>query len=72
AAAAARAAAFAAEPDARTAADAAEAASLFSPAAWREATAILDEALGVGRQAPPLTPEAAGARMAAARSGVAA
>ncbi|GJE01309.1 hypothetical protein [Methylobacterium isbiliense] len=72
AAAAARAATFAAEPDARTAADAAEAASLFSPAAWREATAILDEALGVGRQAPPLTPEAAGARMAAARSGVAA
>ncbi|TNC07566.1 hypothetical protein FF100_31845 [Methylobacterium terricola] len=67
AAAAARAALFAAEIDARTAADAAEAAALFWPGAWAEAVAILDEALGIGRQAPPLGLEEAEFRLEAAK-----
>ncbi|ACA18858.1 conserved hypothetical protein [Methylobacterium sp. 4-46] len=69
AAAACRAATFAAEIDARSAADAAEAAALFSPDSWAEAVAILDEALGIGRQAPALPVEVARDRMAAARAG---
>ncbi|ACL59983.1 hypothetical protein [Methylobacterium nodulans] len=69
AAAACRAATFAAEIDARSAADAAEAAALFSPAVWPEAVAILDEALRLGRQAPPLALETARERMVAARAG---
>ncbi|MCF4127735.1 hypothetical protein [Methylobacterium sp. SyP6R] len=70
AAAAARAALFAAEIDARTAADAVEAAALFWPGAWAEAVAILDEALGLGRQAPSLAAEEAGMRMEAAKAGL--
>ncbi|TGE01774.1 hypothetical protein [Methylobacterium nonmethylotrophicum] len=68
AAAAARTAIFAAEIDARTAADAAEAAALFWPGAWAEAVAILDEALGIGQQAPALVPDEAGLRMDAAKA----
>ncbi|KMO12925.1 hypothetical protein [Methylobacterium platani] len=68
AAAAARAALFSAEIDARTAADAAEAAALFWPGAWAEAVAILDEGLGIGRQAPALGPEEAGMRLEAAKA----
>ncbi|MFE1598521.1 hypothetical protein [Methylobacterium sp. ID0610] len=71
AAAACRAATFAAETDARAAADAAEAAALFSPAVWAEAVAILDEALAIGRQAPPLAVETARRRMDEARAGIA-
>jgi len=67
AAAAARTAIFAAEIDPRTAADAAEAAALFWPGAWAEAAAILDEAMGIGRQAPALAPGEAGMRMDAAK-----
>ncbi|MGY2047613.1 hypothetical protein [Methylobacterium sp. JK268] len=72
AAAACRAATFAAETDARTAADAAEAAALFSPAIWPEAVAILDEALAIGRQAPEVPLVTARARLAAAREAAAA
>ena len=68
AAAAARAALFAAEIDARTAADAAEAAALFWPGAWAEAVTILDEAACLGRQAPALAPEEAGMRLEAAKT----
>ncbi|MEH3148485.1 MAG: hypothetical protein PGN34_24895 [Methylobacterium frigidaeris] len=73
AAAAGRAATFAAVSidDARTAADAAEAAALFSPAVWAEAVAILDEALGLGDAAPAVPVDLARARMAAARVGAA-
>ncbi|MGF3026364.1 hypothetical protein ACQVP2_26520 [Methylobacterium aquaticum] len=67
AAAAARAALFAGEIDARTAADAAEAAALFWPGAWAEAVAILDEALRIGRQAPLLAPDEAVMRLEAAK-----
>lgn len=67
AAAASRAALFAAEIDARTAADAAEAAALFWPGAWAEAVAILDEAVRIGRQAPPLGLEEAEIRLEAAK-----
>jgi hypothetical protein len=69
AAAAARTAIFAAEIDARTAADAAEAAALFWPGAWAEAVAILDEALGIGQQAPALGLDEAERRMEAAKAG---
>lgn len=65
-----RAALFAAEIDARTAADAAEAAALFWPGAWAEAVAILDEASRLGRQAPSLAADEAGLRMEAAKAGL--
>ncbi|RVU16686.1 hypothetical protein EOE48_16575, partial [Methylobacterium oryzihabitans] len=67
-----RAATFAAASaaDARTAADAAEAAALFSPAAWAGAVAILDEALGIGEAAPAVPVDLARERMAAARAAV--
>ncbi len=70
AAAAGRAATFAAASadDARTAADAAEAAALFSPATWAGAVAILDEALGIGAPAPAVPVDLARERMAAARA----
>ncbi|MGX7707155.1 hypothetical protein [Methylobacterium sp. Gmos1] len=68
AAAASRAALFAAEIDPRTAADAVEAAALFWPGAWAEAVAILDEAAGLGRQAPALGIAEAGMRLEAAKA----
>ncbi len=53
--------------DPRCAAEVAEGAAPFIPATWTEACAILDGALGIGRQAPDIDLTLAGQRMEAAR-----
>ena len=57
--------------DPRCAAEVAEGAAPFVDGVWPAAVAILDEAMGLGRQAPPIDPYEAGARLDAARASVA-
>ncbi|MGU3538720.1 hypothetical protein [Methylobacterium sp. A54F] len=61
-------AAVRAATDARCAAEIAEGAAPFAPGTWTRAAGLLDEALGIGRQAREITPARARDRLAAARA----
>ncbi|GEP05997.1 hypothetical protein [Methylobacterium oxalidis] len=61
-------AAIAAAEDARYAAEVAEGAAPFVPGTWALAATLLDEALGIGRQAGAIAPAEARDRLEAART----